>query len=247
MTHMEPQPHAQGRPFGLGRSTGVPGHFWPLVMPGLAVVLSLFLAGWLLTVADRLHQVGIPAPGTGVQAALYPGANSLPHSAVRADGDWVTQEVGGERFLATRASDASLTIPFYGTALTLIARTGPDAGRVYVTIDGNAASGLPSDETGSFLDLEAPQASTEEIPVTSGLRPGYHVVVLQNGPDAEFAASSVEVSNRPALGWVLSLMFTSLGSLLFLSVRRWWLALAADRGWLSQATVPETADNDALA
>lgn len=247
MTHMEPQPHAQGRPFGPGQRTGLPGHVGSLIMPGLAVVLSLFLAGWLLTVAERLHQVGIPVPGTGVQAALYPGVNTLPHPAVRADGDWVTQEVGGQRFLATRASDASLTIPFYGTALTLVARTGPDAGRVHVAIDGNPAAGLPSDETGSFLDLEAPQASTEEIPVISGLRPGYHVVVLQNGPDAEFAASSVEVSNRPALGWVLLLLFTSLGGLLFLSVRRWWLALASDRGWLSRASPPGTVDDNALA
>lgn len=243
----EPQPHTRGRPFGLGPISGLLGRLWPLTGPALTAVLILAIAAWMLTVADRLHQVGIPNPDDAAGPALYPGTTPLPHPAVRVEGDWVTQDVSGRTFLATRASGASSTIPFYGTALTLIARVGPDAGKVYVTVDGNPAPGLPSDETGSFLDLEASQASSEEIRVTIGLRPGYHVVVLVNGPDAELAISSVVVSNRPALGWVLSLVFAALTGLLFLSVCRWWLALAAARGWLPAASPPEMVEDDALA
>lgn len=212
-----------------------------------AVGLVLLASAWMLTVADRLNQVGIPRPDAAAGEALFPGNAALPHPAVSTQGDWVTQQVGGQTFLATRAAGATLTIPFYGTSLSLTARTGPDAGRVYVTVDGAPVPGLPRDDAGTFLTLRAPKAAGTVVLVTAELRPGHHVVTLTNTPGVELAVSSVEVSNRPGLGWVLSLAFSALTGLLFIAIRSSWRALAETRGWLRPVLPPEKVEDDSLA
>lgn len=213
----------------------------------LTVVGVLFLAvWWLTTVAVRLDQVGIPAAAQETAASVFPGTTTLPAPAVETTGDWVVQDVAGQTFLATRTAGATLTIPFYGTTLAVTARTGPDAGRVYVSVDDSPARGLPVDERGSYVDLDAPRASTREIELTSGLRPGRHLAVLVNGSDGELAVQAVIVTNRPALGWVLALAFTATVGLLYLTVRRFWSSFAVTRGWLQTAYQPDLGHADAL-
>jgi len=199
--------------------------------PFLLVVLLLCSLAWIMLLTNRLNQVGIPEPGTVANEALLPGSVRLPHPAIRTKGDWVTQQVGGQAFLASREDGAALTIQFYGTELALIARIGPDAGRVYVTVDGSPSPQLPRDDTGSYLVLHAPRAATGEIPIATGLRPGLHIVTLTKGQRTELAVSSIKVTNRPALGWTFVLAITALIGLLFLAVRRCWLVLAHASGW----------------
>jgi hypothetical protein len=75
---------------------------------------------------------------------------------------------------------ASLTFTFRGHAVTLLARQGPQEGRLLVTLDGRNVGGLPTDDQGrSYIDLEAPTTAWQaRIPIASGLTPDQHVVRL---------------------------------------------------------------------
>jgi hypothetical protein len=213
----------------------------------LAILLLLNSLAWMISLAARLEQVGIPEQARETSEALLPGNFPLPHPAVRAHGDWVSQHVGGRAFLATREAGSELVVPFYGTELAVVVRIGPDAGRVYVTVDGSPWPQLPSDDTGSYLVLHAPRAAIDEIRIATGLRPGLHVVTLINGGGAELAISSIEVTNRPSLGWVLALIAAALTGLLFLAIRQSWFALARASGWLRPVAQAWTVPDDGVA
>ena len=77
--------------------------------------------------------------------------------------------------------------------MDLIARQGPQEGRLLVTLDGRNVSGLGTDEQGrSYLDLYAPDVVWQaQIPIASGLAPDQHVVRLTVS-DGEPALSNVD-------------------------------------------------------
>ncbi|MHB1004879.1 MAG: hypothetical protein ACYC3S_04460 [Chloroflexota bacterium] len=73
-----------------------------------------------------------------------------------------------------------IVISFSGGSLSLLARTGPNGGRLYVSLDGNGVESLPNDAGGSaYLDLYSEQPVRQAtIPVVTGLRPGNHRLEL---------------------------------------------------------------------
>ena len=103
--------------------------------------------------------------------------------AVLADPGWhgaIDPNASGRGLLESSEQDARLTFTFYGHSVDLIARQGPEEGRLLVTLDGRSVSGLPTDEQGrSYLDLQAPTVVWQaRIPIASGLAPDQHVVRL---------------------------------------------------------------------
>ncbi len=85
--------------------------------------------------------------------------------------------VGGVIESSSKAGD-SLTITFRGGGLNLYAQRSPNAGQVYLTVDGREASHVPIQVQGRSLlnlngsDKEAPVV----IPITDGLGAGQHVL-----------------------------------------------------------------------
>ncbi len=77
--------------------------------------------------------------------------------AVESDWDRVIEPIAtAQAYLQSNTPDTTLTFNFQGDDVTLITRRGPDAGRLYVSLDGHEVAGLPRDETGrTYLDLYA--------------------------------------------------------------------------------------------
>ncbi len=125
-----------------------------------------------------------------------PGHFEETNPAVVADPDWhgaIAGEASGRGLLESEVPDASLTFSFHGHSLDLIARQGPQAGRLLVTLDGRNVGGLPIDGQGrSYVDLYAPVTAWQvRLPVASGLAPDQHVVRLTIG-DGDQSAGNVD-------------------------------------------------------
>ncbi len=116
--------------------------------------------------------------------------------AVIADPSWsgaIAPDASGQALFESSVPDARLTFTFHGHSVDLIARQGPEEGRILVTLDGRSVSGLPTDEQGrSYLDLHAPDVVWQaQIPIASGLAPDQHVVRLTVS-DGEPALGNVD-------------------------------------------------------
>lgn len=92
----------------------------------------------------------------------------------------IAPEASGEGLLESQEPGASLVFTFRGHSVDLIARQGPEGGRLLVTMDGRKVSGLPMDDQDrSYIDLYAPATEWQaRIPIAQGLTPAQHVVRL---------------------------------------------------------------------
>ncbi len=125
-----------------------------------------------------------------------PGHFEETNPAVVADPDWhgaIAGEASGRGLLESEVPDASLTFSFHGHSLDLIARQGPQEGRLLVTLDGRNVGGLPIDGQGrSYVDLYAPVTAWQvRLPIASGLAPDQHVVRLTIG-DGDLSAGNAD-------------------------------------------------------
>jgi len=103
-------------------------------------------------------------------------------AVTRTPGWWnvIAEEAGGRAFAESDRPGESIQFTFQGHSVDLIARRGPEEGRLWVTLDGRNIAGLPTDEEGrSYLDLTAPETRWQaRLPIAAGLRNGQHVVRL---------------------------------------------------------------------
>jgi len=149
--------------------------------------------------------------------------------AVTSDAGWqgvIAVAASGQALFESDTPDASLTFTFQGHALDLIARRGPQQGRLWVTLDGRSVSGLPLDEQGrSYLDLHADRETWQaRLPVAVGLAPGQHVMRLTVGA-GEYTAANVDAfevnAGQPPPFPVLPVVSLGLGVLAALSALVW--------------------------
>jgi hypothetical protein len=105
---------------------------------------------------------------------------------------------------------SSVSFAFFGTDLDLVSRRGPDAGLLWVQVDGAAASDqqLPRDAWGrGVADLTAPQEEWQAtVPLAHGLAAGEHRVTLTVAAGA-VTLDGIVVDNRP--GFPMSLLWIS--------------------------------------
>lgn len=125
-----------------------------------------------------------------------PGHFEETNPAVAAGPGWssvIAPEASGRALLQSTEAGSSLTFTFRGHSVDLLARKGPQEGRLLVTLNGHTVSGLPSDDQGrSYLDLQAPETSWQaRLPIASGLATGQHVVRL-NPDDGTQGAANVD-------------------------------------------------------
>jgi len=78
------------------------------------------------------------------------------------------------------APSASMTVRFRGNGIALIARTGPDGGRLLARLDGSTINQLPTDENGdSFVDLRTDEeAWGQRLLLVDGLPLDEHTLEL---------------------------------------------------------------------
>ncbi len=103
--------------------------------------------------------------------------------AVATDPAWrgvIAPQASGQALIESDEPGASLTFTFRGQAVSLVARQGPDGGRLLVTLDGRTVDGLPTDAQGrSYLDLSAPETLWHaQMPIADRLAAGQHVLRL---------------------------------------------------------------------
>jgi hypothetical protein len=103
--------------------------------------------------------------------------------AVVPDPTWygaIASEASGEGLLESHEPGSSLVFTFRGHAVDLIARKGPQGGRLLVTVDGRNVSGLPvDDQDRSYIDLYTPDTEWQtRISIAQALTSGQHVVRL---------------------------------------------------------------------
>jgi hypothetical protein len=136
-----------------------------------------------------------------------PGHFEETNPAVMAEAGWrgiIANEASGRALVGTSQPDASLTFTFRGHSVDLIARKGPEEGRLLVTVDGRKVAGLPTDGEGrSYLDLNASEVEWQSrLPIAGGLSPGQHVVRLTVADDGiasgNVDAFEVNVGQPPA-------------------------------------------------
>ena len=121
--------------------------------------------------------------------------------AIVADSGWrgiIAPNASGHGLFESDQQAATLTFTFHGHSVDLIARQGPEEGRLLVTLDGRRVGGLPTDEQGrSYLDLYAPSVTWQaRMPIASGLVPAQHIVrvTVSDGQPALGNVDALEVN-----------------------------------------------------
>ena len=149
--------------------------------------------------------------------------------AVIAGSGWrgvIASDASGHGLFESDRQDATLTFTFHGHSVDLIARQGPEEGRLLVTLDGRSVGGLPTDEQGrTYLDLYAPNVMWQaRIPIASGLAPDQHVVRLtvSDGQPAMGNVDALEVNagQRPAFP-MLPVALLGLGVVVIATLLLW--------------------------
>jgi hypothetical protein len=166
---------------------------------------------------------------TGALFVAPPGHFEETHPAVAAEEGWhgaIAGEASGRALIESEVPGASLTFTFRGSSVALIARRGPDGGRLVITLDGRNVPGLPTDDRGrSFLDLQSPETAWQvRIPIASGLATGQHVVrlTLDEGerPSGNVDAFEVSAGEPPRFPWV-AVFGLAAGSLAVAGILLW--------------------------
>ncbi len=126
----------------------------------------------------KLAEYGTSAAGTAASTGYVP-TEARP---VVYQGTWGRQHLqidGVERvFRTTSEVGASVTLRFYGTAVSAYLRQSPQAGVARVTLDGGPLPGWESDGDATRIDLSYYRAQDVPITLASGLDDGLHVLTI---------------------------------------------------------------------
>ncbi|WP_448574784.1 hypothetical protein [Thermomicrobium sp.] len=191
----------------------------------LRVLLVLLVLTWWATVLARLTRLSPDTTRTPFVVA--PGLTYLPDARVQLEGDWVVQQLGDGRLVATRTAGDRLHFRFAGTAAAVEVRTGPDAGAILVSIEDGRAS-LRSVKRFSLLRSSA---RLETVPIVNNLVPGIYSVEVTNEDGGELAVRALLIENSPGVWWAwLPPVVVGLTFLAHLLIT-WWSTLLEALGW----------------
>lgn len=212
-------------------------HELSLRLLGAALGVILLLVLLTINLEVRLPGVHLPEgeqstirPG---QVLLAPGHHGPDDPAITTTPDWFTQRLNKESALATNNRGGRLSTSFYGTGVSLIARVGPEAGRVFIQVDGAPVPSLSQDDTGnSYINLRDEDAVNETIPIATGLPHAEHVLEITNGSAGQLAISGIVVDAATPFSWAFALIYTVQGILLVGVVREVLIAIARRFQWL---------------
>ncbi len=136
---------------------------------------------------------------TGALGVAVPGSYSATDPSANFSGSWTPIQapgaIGGVVETTSQSGD-SLTITFRGGGVNLYVARSPNAGQVYLTVDGREASHVTDRIQGrSVLNLNGSDGSAPElIPITDGLGTGQHTLRLVVGSSTGNEHGSVNVA-----------------------------------------------------
>jgi polysaccharide biosynthesis protein PslG len=166
---------------------------------------------------------------TAPLSVASPGYFEETNPAVEADIDWhgeIAKQASGQGLLASDTPGASLTLTFRGSSVDLIARRGPNGGRLLVTLDGRNVAGLPTDAQGrSYIDLSAPTMEWQaRRPLATDLAAGQHVVRLTVSEETESSCNvdAFEVNSGEPPAFPTLLVGLLMGGILMGSLALLW-------------------------
>lgn len=145
-----------------------------------------------------------------------PGEYEETNPALLLQGAWsVVFDPNASAGQYARGTDdtAKATLRFYGDALDLMFQRQPGAGRIFVTIDGRAVSGLPRSESGESYVEQASGTSEWRavIPVARNLARGEHVVELRAEGSVNLDGFVIPALAAAEPPWVWIGIFSALG------------------------------------
>jgi hypothetical protein len=158
-----------------------------------------------------------------------PGHFEETNPAVVVEAGWrgiIASQASGEAYYISDEPGASLTFTFQGHSVDLVARRGPEGGRLLVTLDGRTLGSLPMDDQGrSYLDLSAASEIWQDrLHIAAGLVSGQHVVRLTVSEDEPVLSNvdAFEVSASQPPGFPAPLAASlGLGSVLAAAALAW--------------------------
>lgn len=193
----------------------------------------------------RMVDVGFtPRPlYTAVQKATRglgvagPGTYAITNPAAVFSGNWQPilrpATAGGIVDSSTTEGD-NLTITFRGGGLNLEVQRAPNAGKVYLTVDGREADAIrEQSQERSVIDLSAAnhQEAPIEIPIADDLQPGEHVMRLVVGPAPGPEHGPVQITGFEVLPVDASAALRRSGIMLGAALLIGALAVLAGRLW----------------
>ena len=165
-----------------------------------------------------------------VDVGYYEEANP----AVEVVGEWqgvIAREASGESYFVSSTPGDSMSLAFRGEAVDLIVWRNSGAGRLFVSLDGRAVSGLPVNEGGiSYVDLYSSMIRNQDrVPLLRNAGPGEHVLRLTVSKERHAASIGNEciVDAFEVLEKAPPAFTTTLAVLLGIG----WLASALLLGW----------------
>ena len=144
------------------------------------------------------------------QGVAVPGTYAVTDPAVSFSGHWqpvLSKKIAGGVSETSSQLGDNLTITFDGGGLTLDVIRAPNAGQVFITVDGRVANRLSDQFQGrSVLTLSATdEEAPTPVPIVDGLPEGRHVLRLVVGPspgpthgEVDFAGFSVTPADPSA-------------------------------------------------
>jgi hypothetical protein len=172
-----------------------------------------------------------------------PGYYQETNPTVSLEGDWHPvrePQASAQAQTVTEATGSTVTLPFVGENVDLIASLGPEGGRLAVSLDGHTVDGLPRNGEGhSYVDLFSPVRRWQQrIPLIYQSDDAEHTLVLAVLERANLASEGNQIAidafeitrgerASPPYGMValLSLVMVVVGGL---TVREWRLLRRSD-------------------
>lgn len=210
------------------------------IVSSLVGIIFVFVAlTWVMNLEATLPSIrlGDTTTTTAPLTPLEPGVHLAESPDIVLSGNWFKQILGTSvsaqtTSMVTSTSGSSMSFRFYGTDLNMTARVGPESGKVYVSIDGQASTTLPIDNTGSYLDLQAQQAENQTVLIATGLAHRDHTVIITAAGNNQVAISSFGISASTPFPWAFVFLYVALTAALFVLIRITVIEVCTRLGWL---------------
>jgi hypothetical protein len=146
-----------------------------------------------------------------------PGEYQESHPAILYSDQWVRQldpNASAGQYISTSGDTATATLLFFGESLDLLLHLKQGAGRLFVTLDGQAVVGLPRDAGGRTY-LETANVGDQwqsVVPVARNLARGEHVVDFRADGEVNLDGFIVAPLTEVQPPWLAIALLGSLGA-----------------------------------
>ncbi|MGC4105947.1 MAG: beta-galactosidase [Thermomicrobiales bacterium] len=205
---------------------------WEFIDPDASSRNSTYAVVYPEGRATPLFQA-LSSAATQQQAALAnTGFAPMDSVAFSYGGTWQDQHLEGRTFKTTSEQDSSVTIRFRGTGLIAYLRSGPQSGRLHLTLDGTVIPGGYGDD-GTQWSFRS-TLGTDDLPqqLLGGLDDADHVLTITLVGTGELTVGGVIIQRDAPFLWPIVLLTVGSLVLIFVGVRSLAYLVAVRTGYL---------------